>query len=290
MENKLISIINLFRQQGFFSKLEGDSSEIAEKLILASKSSYFGNVRDLENEVLFEQILLSYDKNITWFIEDANAYYLSDEVNAKMYIQVLKNLSLLSKNLFEPSNIKTKECGYCEGRDKRIIVRYNINNIETELIFCADGWALMLNFLEEVNETIEHTGHSFRYMIDPYGPCFIYFVSEQQKKFLLDELGWNFISNTSYWADKAMYYKEIKETEKAEECFKRAIIKQDNINSVVQYAIFLKENTRILEAFNLFELGKNILKKQAISIENCQWWSDFIDNQINGIKKQQHRS
>ncbi len=285
MENKIISIINLFRQQGFFSTLEGNSSKIAEKIISTSASSYFGNVINLENEVLYEQILLSYDKEICWFIEDVNGYDLSDQVRPEMYVEVFKQLSLISKGQFDPKNIETKECGYCEGRDKRIIVRYNINDIETELIFCADGWALMLNFLEEVNETIEHTGHSFRYMIDPYGSCFIYFVSEQQKKFLLDELGWNFISNTSYWADKAMYYKEIKEIEKAEECFKRAIIKQDNINSVVQYAIFLKENSRILEALNLFELGKNILKKQAISIENCQWWSDFIDNQINEISK-----
>jgi len=31
MENKLISIINLFRQHGFFSDYEGDASEIAQR-------------------------------------------------------------------------------------------------------------------------------------------------------------------------------------------------------------------------------------------------------------------
>jgi tetratricopeptide (TPR) repeat protein len=285
MNPKITSTIEKICKLGFFENLQMLCDELLEKITSESESSYFGNINDLTDNPLYEQILLSYDKEICWFIEDVNGYDLSDQVRPEMYVEVFKQLSLISKGQFDPKNVETKECGYCEGRDKRIIVRYNINDIETELIFCADGWALMLNFLEEVNETIEHTGHSFRYMIDPYGSCFIYFVSEQQKKFLLDELGWNFISNTSYWADKAMYYKEINNIEKAEECFKKAIIKQDNINSLVQYAIFLKENSRILEALNLFELGKNILKKQAISIENCQWWSDFIDNQINEISK-----
>jgi tetratricopeptide (TPR) repeat protein len=288
MENKLISIINLFRQQDFFSTFEGDSLKIAEKIISTSASSYFGNVINLENEVLYEQILLSYDKEICWFIEDVNGYDLSDQVRPEMYIEVFKQLSLISKGQFEPKNIETKECGYCEGRDKRIIVRYNINDIETELVFCADGWALMLNFLEEVNESLEHSSHSFEYIMDAYGTCFVFFLNQNQKKYLTEELKWNFISYSNYWAGKALYYNEINNPIKAEECFKKAIIKQDNINSVVQYAIFLKENSRISESLSILEFGENSIDKLNISMDNRQWWSDFIDNQETDLKKQQN--
>ena len=289
MENKLINTINLLRKTGLFSSYEGDDSKIAEEIIEKSQSSYFGDILNFDNEPLYEQIVLSYDKQICWFIEDIYAYQISDEVRPEMYVEVFKNLNKISKGLFVPENIETQDCGYCEGRDKRIIVRYNTNDIETELVFCADGWALMLNFLEEVNESMMQTSHSFESIIDSYGVCFLFFLSKEQKKFLSEELKWNFISNSNYWAEKALYYNEINNPIKAEVCFKKAIVKQDNINSVVQYAIFLKENSRISEAIIVFDLGKNILDKQTISIDNRQWWSDFIDNQVNEIKKQQNR-
>jgi len=210
---------------------------------------------------------------------------LSEEFRENLYFNPFTNLSRISKGLFIPQNLEIKNCGFCEGRDKRISITFLLENNEMNLVFCADGWSLILNFLEEINLSIEKTKHSFEYIIDAYGACFVFFLNQEQKKFLTEELKWNFISNTSYWSDKAVYYKEIKETEKAEECFKRAIIKQDNINSVVQYAIFLKENSRISEAISIFELGKNILDKKTISIDNRQWWSDFIDYHVNEIAK-----
>jgi len=181
MSAKLKSTIEAFCQVGFFDNEGIEISTLIEKIIAASKSCYFGNISDLENEPLFEQMLLAYDKEICWFIEDANAYYLSDEVSPEMYVDVFKQLSLISKGLFTPEDLVAKECGYCEGRDKRILIYYTLNGEKTELVFCADGWALMLNFLEEVNESIEHTAHSFEFISDPYGPCFIFFVSTSQK-------------------------------------------------------------------------------------------------------------
>ena len=213
MENKLISTINLLRQAGFFSSYEGDASKIAEKIIEKSQSYYFGDILNLEDEPLYEQIVLSYDKEICWFVEDSSCFYLSDEVNPQMYVEVFNRLSLISKGLFAPQSTEIKECGYCDGRDKRIVVKYLLNDKETELVFCADGWSLVLNYLEEVNETLEHIAHSFRYIIDPYGPCFIFFVNNQQKNYLEKNLGWNFISNHMYWADKAVYYKEKTDSE-----------------------------------------------------------------------------
>jgi hypothetical protein len=288
MNTKINSTIEKFCKLGFFENLQMQSDELLEKITSESELSYFGNIKNLTDDPLFEQILLSYDKDIAWFIEDSNAYFLSDEVSPEMYIQVLKNLSRISKKMFEPDNIKTSECGYCESRDKRIVINYTINGKSAELIFCADGWALMLNFLEELNESLEHSSHSFEYIMDAYGTCFVFFLNQNQKKYLTEELKWNFISNTNYWADKALYYNEINNPIKAEECFKKAIIKQDNINSVVQYAIFLKENSRISESLSILEFGKNIIDKLNISMDNRQWWSDFIDNQKTELKKQQN--
>lgn len=283
--SKLHDTIEKYRQQGFFSSLGNDASKIAEKIIEKSQTSYFGDILNLENEPLYEQIVLSFDKEISWFIEDINGYYLSDETSIEMYCDVFSYLKIISKGLFSPQNIVISECGYCDGRDKRVKVGFLLENKEKSVVFCADGWSLILNFLDEINLYIKDTNHSFEYIIDNYGVCFVFFLKHKQKEFLTEELKWNFISNSSYWADKALYFKEIKNPKKAEECFKRAISKHDNINSVVQYAIFLKENSRISEAISIFELGKNILDKQTISMDNRQWWSDFVDNQINELSK-----
>jgi hypothetical protein len=283
--NKLISTIEKFRSLGFFKSFDEDTAVIAESITTESESSYFGNIRNSENEPIFEQIILSYDKNISWFIEDTAGYDLSEEFNENLYIEVFAQLSRISKGLFIPQNLEIKTCGFCEGRDKRIALNFTIEEKEVDLIFCADGWSLILNFLEEINLIIEKTSHSFEYTIDAYGAYFVFLLHHNQKKFLSEEFKWNFVCNTIYWADKALYYKEINNPIKAEECFKRAIIKQNDINSIVQYAIFLKENSRNSEAISIFELGKNILDKQNISIENRQWWLDFIDNQIKGINK-----
>lgn len=285
MENKLINTINLLRKTGFFSSYEGDDSKIAEEIIEKSQSSYFGDILNLENEPLYEQIILSYDQNISWFIEDINAYQISDEVRPEMYVEVFKNLNKISKGLFVPENIETQDCGYCEGRDKRIIVRYNTNDFETELVFCADGWALMLNFLDEINETLVQTEHSFEVIIDPYGACFVFFINQQQKNFLIEEMHWNFITNTNYWADKALYYKEVNLLEKCEYCFTKAS-KQNNINAIVSYAVFLQGQNRLAEALHLFEKGITTLNEQGTPIDKRDWWLDFIGNQIQTIKKE----
>lgn len=284
MEDKLLSIIGLFRQYGFFNSFIGSPIQIAESISSKSESSYFGNIKDLLDEPLFEQIALSYDKEICWFIEDANAYFFADEVSPDMYKAVFKNLSLMSKGVFTPQNIEIKECGYCEGRDKRLMVNYTLNGQRNELVFCSDGWSLILTFIEEINETIQHTAHSFQYIMDSYGACFIYFVSDEQKKFLLEMLGWKFIRTTDYWSDKAMYYKETGSLLLVEECFQKAI-KGNNINAFVQYGIFLKEQDKYNEAKAMFEYGKSVLNEQKPPWDNDIWWREFIQNQIEELKK-----
>jgi hypothetical protein len=285
MKNKTNNYIEHFQQQGFFTSIEGDLSQIAEEIISASESSYFGNIKNLENEPLFEQILLSYDKTVCWFVEDCFNYDLSDTIHPEMYVDVLKKLASISKGLFIPEKIETKTCGYCEGRDQRLIVNYSFNNEETELVFCADGWALMLNFLDEINETLVQTEHSFEVIIDSYGACFVFFLNQQQKNFLLEEMNWNFITNTNYWLDKALYYKEFSFLEKCEHCFTKAS-KQNDINAMVSYAVFLKEQNRQAEALHEFEKGIMFLNDPGKPIVKRDWWLDFISNQIQSIKKE----
>jgi tetratricopeptide (TPR) repeat protein len=284
MNTRLISKIEQFRKLGFFECIDEESNIIAERIIAESESSYFGNISNLQHEPLFEPILLSYDKSIAWFVEDSSGYDLSDEFRPELYYEVINQLQRISKGLFTPKNITLNECGYCDGRDKRIAINYTLNNIKTELVFCADGWALMLNFLEEVNESIRHSSNSFEFIIDPYGPCFIFFLSAVQKKSLSDEYGWKFISTPNYWADKAMYYKELNKPKEVESCFKKAV-KGNNINTFVQYGIFLKEQNRHPEAIEIFKMGRCVIDEQTPPFDNREWWADFIDNQINEINK-----
>lgn len=281
--SRLNTTIEIYRQQGFFSSIGNDASEIAQVIIEKSQSSYFGDILNLDNEPLYEQIVLSYDIQICWFIEDINAYYLSDEVNPEMYIEVFNRLSLISKGLFLPQNIDIKECGYCEGRDKRIKLDFLFEKKEKSLIFCADGWSLILGFLDEINLFIKDTAHSFEYIIDNYGVCFVFFINQKQKEFLTEELNWNFISKTSYWVDKALYYNEINNPIKAEECFKKAIYNGNNINSFVKYAGFLKEQRKYIDALDVLEKGKILLDNPKTQMTNPEWWKEFILNQINEI-------
>jgi len=119
--------------------------------------------------------------------------------------------------------------------------------------------------------------------MDAYGACFVFFINQHQKKFLTEELKWNFILNTNYWADKAEYYKDLKNPAKAEECFKKAITNQDNINAVVQYALFLKSQDKFTEALDFFEQGITQINNSSSQIMNPEWWKDFILNQIGEI-------
>ncbi len=282
--SKLHDTIEKFRQQGFFSSLGNDASEIADKIIEKSQSSYFGDILNLENEPLYEQIVLNYDKEICWFIEDCFCYFLSDEVNPQMYVEVFNQLSHISKGLFVPKIIEAKECGYCDGRDKRVIVQYFLNDKENELVFCADGRALMPFFLEDVNETIAHTAYSFQYIIDAYGPCFIFFVSNQQKEFFEKDLGWKLYSYPNYWKDKAMYYLEKNMPENVENCFSIAI-KGNNIDAITQYALFLRDENRLPEALDMLERSKAVINEQNMSFDKKSYM-DFLNDEISSIKEE----
>ena len=280
--DKLKSTLEAFCNIGFFGNKKCEISTLADEIIADSESSYFGDILNLENEALYEQILLSYDKEICWFIEDANAYFITEEVDSEMYHSVFTNLRIISKGIFTPENIEIKECGYCKGRDKRLLVNFSSNGKENELVFCTDGWSLILNFLEEINESIQQTTHSFQYIIDSYGACFVYFVSEEQKKFLIEKRVWKFINATNYWGDKASYYKEKGSLTLAENCFQKAI-KGNHFKSFVDYGIFLKEQNKHGEAKAIFEKGQSILNLQKPPLDNTIWWKDFIQNQIEEI-------
>jgi hypothetical protein len=280
--DKLKSTLEAFCNIGFFGNEKIEISTLADEIIADSESSYFGDILNLENEALYEQILLSYDKEICWFVEDANAYFFANEVQPKDYADVLIRLSIISKGCFKPEKIVTKECGFCEGRDKRFIMEYRFLDSNFELVFCIDGWVLMLNFLEEINETIQSNGYTFQSMIDPYGTCFIFFLSDAQKLYLEKERNWNFISSTDYWADKANYYIEKNLPDLAEDCYKK-VIHSTNFNARVQYAIFMKNKQRNEEAKALFNEIKEELKQVENPTNSQEWWLNFITNELEGL-------
>jgi len=98
-------------------------------------------------------------------------------------------------------------------------------------------------------------------------------------------LGWKFTSTPNYWADKALFYKEQKFSNKADQCFLKAI-NGNNINTIVQYGIFLKEEKRLAEALKVFGKGKMVLNEQKPPLNNKDWWENFVENEINNIKNE----
>lgn len=163
--NWYLSKIKQFVNVGFFDGAdEKDIESIAQRIIEDSEISYFGNILHLQNEANVDYILVSYDQKRVWWVEDWMTYGSTQENDHRFYFEVLEQLSDISGGVFKPTEIKIEPCGYCDGRDKRISVAFQLDNEMFDVNFCIDGSVLVLSFLEEINEILEPRGFSFEHI------------------------------------------------------------------------------------------------------------------------------
>ncbi len=257
--------IKFFRNLSFFEMFkEKTNAELGAHLLGISKADdYWGELE--ENKVLSGWQLLSYDTNRVWLINDSAILGGVSEFKNNFYKTVLEKLAAISLGKFNPLEIKVTECGVCEGRGKRISLAFSCNSKQFELTFCADWEALVLNFLEELNEVIADTGYSFEYNLDEYGPCIVLFINEKEKEELI-KAGWIFRHNPYYWVDKAKKCEETEDMEKAGYYFKKAYaMSPSDMTIACDYGFCLIANSKKNEGKEIFAKAISLLRDQ---IEN----------------------
>lgn len=279
-----ISSIALFQKTGFFDRDPENTVAAAERIIRESDDSYFGNILLLKEDPLFNQILLSYDKKRVWFVEDWMVYGASSASPEHFYAEVLKCLENISNHFFRPENIEIKSCGYCDGRDKRLSISFTLKETTVNLNFCIDGEALILSFLEEVNEILEPTAHSFECILDPYGTCFVFFLHKTQKAYLSTALKWNFHAYSQYWLDKAQFCRDTEDHLNARKYFEKAILDDHNPFAIAEFANFLETQDEIHHTMEVYEKGIRNLKKMQNSDDTKHWWLTTFEERLHQLK------
>jgi tetratricopeptide (TPR) repeat protein len=280
-----LSNIEQFVNAGFFDG-EDDKETIAQRIIQESEQSYFGSILDLQDDPLFEQVLVSYDRKKVWFIEDYLDYGSPEDYS--FYKDVFVCLSTISTGIFQPEHIKIEECGFCDARDKRLSVSFQLNENVFNVNFCADLQVLKLNFLEEINEILPSQGYSFEYIFDSYGAGFIFFLTHSQKQYLSLERKWEFDEHagSGYWLDRALYCRNIQDNLSAEKYFQKAI--QDltnNINASTEFGFFLAQQGKQDRAIEIYEKGIKHLNSLESLDERQKWYLSFIEDSLMELQK-----
>jgi tetratricopeptide (TPR) repeat protein len=276
-----ISVIEKFREKGFF---ESESKEsVASRIISESKESYCGDILRFKDDPLFEQVFSSYDTKKVWFIEDWMMLGSTEDFENNFYLNVFHCLAKISDSKFLPEKIEVKECGYCQGRDKRLNIAFSLNNNSLEVNFCIDSDVLVINFLEEINDLIATEGFSFQSIMDPYGKGFILFLSQKQKDWLIEELHWKFDSYSNYWLDRAQFSRDSKKLEDAHKYFQKAILYKNEPFAISEFASFLVDQKKNNEAAEVFELGIRNLKNMECLNEKQIWWLNMFQSELNKL-------
>lgn len=279
-----ISKIEHFVNIGFFDETDDNSLKtIAERIIKESEKSYFGNIFDLKENPYLEQILVSYDRKRVWYVEDWLSYGLSQD---NFYTEVFAHLSEISEGILNSKNIKVEECGYCDGRDKRLKVFFQLKGKALDVNFCTDGTVLTLKFLEEINEFLVPQKCSFEYIFDVYGLGFIFFLTKSQKEYLSNKPEWNFNENLGYWLDRAQFCRDTGDNENAEKYFKKAIDDSYDYYFVIsEFGHFLEEQNKQNAAIEIYEKVIKKLKSIDVLNESEKWWLSSLEEDFKQLCK-----
>lgn len=284
-----ISKIEQFVNIGFFDEANQNLNDIAEKLIKESEQSYFGTILNLQENSYLDQILVSYDRKKAWFVEDWLNYGSSQEEKYNFYEGIFTQLSNISQGIFNPKNIQTEQCGYCDGRDKRLKISFQLNETTFDVNFCTDGTVLLLKFLEEINEFLTPEKCSFEYIFDTYGTGFIFFLTQNQKEYLTKELKWKFNKNAGYWLDKAQFCRNTEDNDNAEKYFEKAI--QDTYDycfAISEFGHFLEEQNKQTAAIEIYEKGIKQIKSLAVLTEKEKWWLSSLEGDLMRLSEQEN--
>lgn len=276
----LIQKISALQSLGFF--YESEPILIAEKLIQASEESYFGPVTHLRNEPYLDLILLSMLDPAVWMIEDYLVLGQTDAFKDNFYPRVLQKLSSISGGKFQPKSIQVEECGYCEGRDKRVFLLFELESeagVEEAkaLNFCIDGSGLVMDFFAELNEMLAATGFAYKALRDPYGLCFVLFVSKNQADALQQDREWEWADFSPYWFERARFAREQEEVETAKFYFEKARNGAFNPAVYSEYASCLEQGDEFDEALELYT--EVIAKMNEIADPSIRdnWWLKYFN-------------
>ena len=270
--------IRTFKKLGFFTSETAE--QVLERICRESENSYFGSVTGLQDHPFIDAVLLSFCTECVWFTEDWLMYGAAGK-GYPDYAGVLENLSRISAGIFRPEQIKVSDCGYFDARDKCISLSFIQAGELHELIFCADGSALVLSFTEELNDYLGE--YSFQYFRDPYGPCFVFFLNPGQKELLSATL--NLSNANTYWLDKARFYQENERMHDAALCYQKAVssFKGDFPFVFSEYAYFKEAQGDPEGAVELLRQG--IAALQHNNHTKKSWWQEHMESRLRELEK-----
>ncbi len=201
----LIEKIGFYQKISFLMDFPVSSEDIALQIIATSQDNYFGSILDLEDHEMIDQIILSYDVNRVCFIENFMTLRSDVLYQDNYYLKVFKRLEAISNSKFKLKDINIKECGYCKGRDKRLLIEFKLNGKKYDLNFCIDSGELVLSFFNELNIILQETGFCFQAIRYPNGNMFVFFLSDHASEKINVKPKWNFDSFPMYWVDRARF-------------------------------------------------------------------------------------
>ncbi|OJJ17919.1 hypothetical protein BKI52_29100 [marine bacterium AO1-C] len=276
--------VSYFQQLGFFQEIGADADSIARQILVQSQEHYYGPILNLDQDELFEQILLSYDTQRVWFIEDYMVLGQEPAFRNDFYTEVFRRLINLTNGLFQPQNLTIAQCGYCDGRDKRLMVDFEWEGQMHQLIFCIDLEVLVVNFLAEINELLASTGHCFRVWKEGYGNCLVLFIPTEIARALEIQRGWEFTLLAYYWLDKAQYIHKQLESERAQEYYRKAFETIPNDPHVgSEFAWFLSDFQQYAEAKIVYEQTIERLATKGNLNNTEQWWLTHLNGQLQKL-------
>ncbi len=281
----LLEKIEKFSKIGFFDSNSESITTIAQRIVEESEYSYFGNILKLEHEPLLDQILLSYDRKKVWHVEDWMVFGSSSTFENNFYYAVFEKLSNISNGNFMPEKVKIEECGYCDGKDKRLSLAFQLDKKEFDLTFCIDGEALILSFLEELNEILESKGLTYRYIFDAYGAGFIFWLDKKQYDYLSHNLKWNFDSNRYYWLENAQFYRDKQDQVNALRYFEKALHYNGDSFVCSEFGCFLDSVNEDQKAVEVYKKGIENLKALIVLDQKQQWWLNSLESNLERIEE-----
>lgn len=276
-----ISRINQFSELGFFNNVS--VSKVADRIIQDSSDHYFGPILKAEDDKLIDQIITSFDQEKCWFVEDWMIAGSEFQDVSEFYLDVLFKFNRISESKFNPRNIGISKCGHTDLGQERLKIELDLNNKHLELVFAYDSEALILTFLQELNEHTSGTGYTFECIRDNYGPCFIYCLAKDQLKVLKGKFRWEFYVGNNYWLDKANYMKEVGSYDQAISSFQKSISANQSPSCYYDFGSFLIEQNNADRAVEIFQEGIKFLKNQPEDFTKKEWWIEMLESKLESI-------
>jgi tetratricopeptide (TPR) repeat protein len=219
-----------------------------------------------------------------WMIEDYLVLGQTEAFKEDFYPKALQKLASISGGKFRPEKIELEECGFCDGRDKRVFLRFEWEGNERAVNFCIDGGGLVLDFVEELNETLAETGFAYQVVRDPYGLCFVLFLSELQARELAKDQAWEWAEFSGYWFERARFAREKEDWESAKMYFEKVRTRRFDPAAYSEYGMMLSDLGEFEQAALLYKSAIRKLSRIKDRSLRDEWWLRHFDRSFEGLR------